>query len=85
MTSTQREALRNLSKRNHDETNPRTFRVQDKGEELFIEWKERYRSKVEDYLEDTRIFRDEDHDMSQENKDKVIAWANKWHDKGGNK
>ena len=48
----QREALRNLSKWNHDETNPRMFRVQDKGARLFIEWKERYRSKVEDYLED---------------------------------
>ena len=81
MTSMQREALRNLSKWNHDETNPRMFRVQDKGARLFIEWKERYRSKVEDYLEDTRIFREEDHDMSQENIDKVIALANKWHDK----
>ena len=81
MTSMQREALRNLSKWNHDETNPRMFRVQDKGARLFIEWKERYRSKVEDYLEDTRIFREKDHDMSQENKDKVIAWTNKWHDK----
>ena len=81
MTSMQREALTNLSKWNHDENNPRMFRVQDKGTRLFIEWKERYRSKVEDYLEDTRIFREEDHDMSQENKDKVIAWENKWHDK----
>ena len=27
------------------------------------------------------MFREEDRDMSQENKDKVIAWANKWHDK----
>ena len=65
MTSMQKDALRNLSKWNHDETNPRMFRVQDKGVRLFIEWKERYRSKVEDYLEDTRIFREEDHDVSQ--------------------
>ena len=37
MTSMQREALRNLSKWNHDENSPRMFRVQDKGGRLLIE------------------------------------------------
>ena len=36
-----------------------------KGARLFIEWKEIYGSKVEAYLEDAKIFRQEDHDMSQ--------------------
>ena len=47
------------------------FRVQDKGARLCIEWKEKYKNKVEDYLQDTRIFRQEDQD-SDENQRKVI-------------
>ena len=79
MTPEQREALRNLSEWNQDDSNPRMFRVQDKGARLFIEWKERYGNKVEDYLEDTRIFREEDHDTREENKVKVTEWAEKWY------
>ena len=39
MTPEQREALRNLSEWNQDDSNPRMFRVQDKGARPFIEWK----------------------------------------------
>ena len=53
-------------------------RVQDKGGRLFVEWKERYKSKVEGYLESKRIFRGGDHDTSEENRTKVIEWANRW-------
>ena len=81
LTWLQNEALKSLSKWNYDDTNPRMFRVQDKGARLCIEWKERYKNKVEDYLQDTRIFRQEDQDRSDENQRKVIDWANKWHDK----
>ena len=49
------------------------------GSSLNGEWKERYRNKVEDYLEDTRSFREEDHDTSEENKVKVTEWADKWY------
>ena len=48
---------------------------------LLIEWKERYRNEVEDYLEDTRIFREKDNDKSEENKVKVTDWAKKWYNK----
>ena len=41
LTWLQKEALKCLSKWNYDDTNPRMFRVQDKGARLCIEWKER--------------------------------------------
>ena len=50
MTPEQQAVLRNLSEWSQDDSNPRMFRLQDKGARLFIEWKERYRNKVEDYL-----------------------------------
>ena len=81
LTWLQKEALKSLSKWNYDDTNPKMFRVQDKGARMCIEWKERYKKKVEDYLQDTRIFRQGDQDRSDENQTKVIDWANKWHDK----
>ena len=75
MTPEQREIQKILSPWNNDESNPRMFRVQDKEARLFIEWKERYKSKVEGYLENKRIFREEDYDTSEENRTKVIECA----------
>ena len=81
LTWLQKAPLKSLSKWNYGDTNRRMFGVQDKGARLCIEWKERYKNKVEDYLQDTKIFRQEDQDRSDENQRKVIDWANKWHDK----
>ena len=46
LTCLQKEALKSLSKWNYDDTNPRMFRVQDKGARLCMEWKERYKNKL---------------------------------------
>ena len=54
------------------------FRIQDKGARFTIEWKEDYERKVEEYLQDTRIFREDEGDQSTNNKEVVRAWAEKW-------
>ena len=63
---------------NKDDANPRMFRVQDKGARLTIEWKERYREKVEAYLDDQSTFREDTIDQSAENALSVKNWARKW-------
>ena len=80
MTLEQRQCLRELSQWNKDASNPRMFRIQDKGARLAIESKVRYTSKVLDYLEDQNTFREDTYDMSNENKVKVAEWAKRWCD-----
>jgi hypothetical protein len=78
MTPVQRASLNELRTWNSDETNPRLFRCQDKGARLVIDFKERYYEKITDYLEDKRTFREDNRDLTTENKLKVSQWADKW-------
>ena len=77
LSKEERDALNNLRTWNRDESNPRMFRIQDKGARFTIEWKEDYERKVEEYLKDARIFREDQEDTSKENKEAVRAWAEK--------
>ena len=78
----ERQVLNNLREWNRDAGNPRMFRIQDKGARFTIEWKEDYERKVEEYLQDTRIFREDEGDQSTNNKEVVRAWAEKWKAEG---
>ena len=74
--------MRNLKRWNTDESNPRLFRVQDKGSRLVVEWKKDYVNKVFEHLQDSNTFREEDHDKSNEYASTIKMWANKWKERG---
>ena len=78
LTDAQHSALKEMKNWNLDDTNPRMFRIQDKGARLTIEWKERYHNKVEEYLTDKSTFREDTSDPSAENTTIVKNWARKW-------
>ena len=79
MNPAQRIALNELHTWNSDEANPRTFRCQDKGARLVIDFKERYHEKINHYLDDKTVFREDNRDLTAENKIKVNQWAEKWY------
>ena len=58
MTLGQRKALKALGTWNKDPSNPRMFRIQDKGFHLVIEWKHKYKEGILKYLEDINIFKE---------------------------
>ena len=43
-----------------------------------IEWKDQYRRKMLNYLEDISIFKEELENPSERNKGRVNEWARKW-------
>ena len=75
-------ALQKLRRWNKDEENPRMFRIQDKGSRLVVEHKENYKRKVEEYVQDEKVFREDEADNSVANRRKGEAWAKKWRKKG---
>ena len=79
LTPEQRVSLNELRTWNSDESNPRLFRCQDKGARLVIDFKERYHQKITDYLEDRTTFREDERDLTADNKLKVSQWADKWY------
>ena len=80
MTSGQRKALKALGTWNKDPSNPRMFRIQDKGSRLVIEWKHKYKEGILKYLEDINIFKEENDNPCNRNLQKVKNWTIKWYD-----
>ena len=76
------QALQKLRTWNKDESNPRMFRIQDKGSRLVVEYKDHYKEKMEEYLNDERIFREDEADNSRENRREIESWAEKWYRSG---
>ena len=70
--------LKRLSQWNKDKNCTKMFRVQDKGSRLVLESKERYKTKMLQYLEDISVFRQDGEDQSRENEEKVNSWVMKW-------
>ena len=56
----------------------RMLRIQDKGSQLVLKWKDKYQEKMLSYLEDTSIFKEEPKDPSERNKARIVEWARKW-------
>ena len=77
-TQVQRNALKSLSSWTENPENDRTVRVHDKGSRLVIEWKDGYREKMLNYLEDMSIFKAETEPPLEKNEQKVNQWAHKW-------
>ena len=80
MTSGQRKALKALGTWNKDPSNPRMFRIQDKGSRLVIEWKHKYKEGILKYLEDINFFKEESDNPCNRNLQKVKNWTVKWYD-----
>ena len=78
LTAQQREALKRLRTWNKDPSCPRMFLVQDKGSRLVVEWKNKYKQRMLNYLEDINVFKEETEDPSQRNMERVQKWAVKW-------
>ena len=77
LTQLQRRALKRLSTWNVNPQCDRMFRIQDKGSWLVLEWKDKYREKILNYIEDISIFKEETEDPSEINKARVVEWARK--------
>ena len=78
ITRTEREALYRLSKMNKNRNCSKMLRTQDKGSRIVVESKDRYIEKMNDYLNNKEVFREDAVDQSQTYKEKIQAWTEKW-------